>query len=170
MIKTATNTGSTERVIRTGLQAIIGSLLGSPLVVHYFNLSAGETAKIAALVSSVIVGSSWLQNFLEGRGWLPAILRQALAPATPAAAPYYGVPGIDPGIRPGINTYTPSTKIDEVHPQDPSHNHRPGLYDGPTPGPEAPETPQAVGGPIKDKELMIVGNPIVPFQSGGLVQ
>ncbi len=111
-IKASTTTGSLERFIRTLVQIAIADSGSFPALVAAFHLSPTLAAKVIGIVNVIVLAVVAIQNGLESKGVIPAMLRAvpaavahpplvALTPS-PVAVPSLAVPAgaVDPTPAP----------------------------------------------------------------------
>lgn len=79
-LKTTTQTGTTEQALRGLFHSLVGAVVSWPVLTHTLGVSPSRAAEVAALVGGLVFGSNWLHTWLEGRGWLPAMLRNDVVP------------------------------------------------------------------------------------------
>lgn len=91
-----TDSDSTRRALRTGIDAILGVLVALAGVVvipgldEALGLTGGELARAGVIVGALVLFFTKLRNALEDRGTIPAVLK---APASDGADPIPPAPG-----------------------------------------------------------------------------
>jgi hypothetical protein len=80
-LKTATKTGSAERVIRTVFQTLVAAVPTIPVLTATLHLSTRVSAEVVGFTGVFVIIISALHNGLETAGLLPAMLKTVPLPA-----------------------------------------------------------------------------------------
>jgi hypothetical protein len=81
-IKSSTTTGSLERFIRTFVQIAVADSAAFPALLAAFSISPTLAAKVIGVVNAIVLAVVAIQNALESKGVVPAMLRTVPAPTS----------------------------------------------------------------------------------------
>lgn len=90
MLKAQTQTGSTERVLRTMFQVLVAAVPAVPVLTTTLGLSTHLSAEVVGITGILVIVITAIHNGLETAGLLPAMLKTVpmpvLSPTLEAAA------------------------------------------------------------------------------------
>lgn len=85
MLKSQTQTGSTERVLRTMFQVLVAAVPAVPVLTTTLGLSTHLSAEVVGITGVLVIVITAIHNGLETAGLLPAMLKTVpMPPVTPA--------------------------------------------------------------------------------------